>query len=99
MPKYKKEITAETPEIRRLVHKAQKRAGDFEDKADVEVLNQLSRLEYLKGTNEKGASNLLLELSRLEAENKKLHQDNALLKGKLKRINAMTSGWDESGGF
>jgi hypothetical protein len=95
MPRMKKELAADTEEIRRIVRKAERGAGAYPDKADVGVLNAISKLEYLEGKSPHGVPNMLLELDRKDEEIKRLHAQVLHLSAKLRKIHQLSNGWDE----
>lgn len=91
--KLKPEFSSSNEEMRRVVKRVQKGAGDFPDKADVSVLNDISRLEHLRAETH-GISNAILEIERLETQIRRLSLRAHNLEVKLRKINGLSSGWD-----
>lgn len=94
MSKLKPEFASNNEDMRRIVKKAQRAAGAYEDTADVSVLNDISRLEFLK-TETHGISNALLEVDKLEAVIRRQAAIIRSQRAKLKKIHSQSTGWDD----
>jgi hypothetical protein len=94
-PKLKDEFASDNQDMRRLVKRAEKGAGDFEDPADISVLNNISRLEFLKADSPHGVSNAILEVDKLEGLVRRQAATIRELEGKLKKIHELSSGWTD----